>query len=284
MTVAPVDRSASVGFVGLGNLGHPMVRALLADGWSVVVFDTDRARVGACVDAGATAADTVGSLAACPVVGIAVPDDTAVGDVLAELLPEMAPGSTVLVHSTVLPKTAVTWHESGAVRGVDVLDAPVSGGAERAEVGDLTVMVGGDAAAFERVRPVLDAVGTHVLHLGPAGAGAAVKLANQVMLFAALAGAHEAMQLAGAFGVSESAVLAAVGSSLGDSWVTQNWGFFDEMVHAYDEGGTPVSARPWRKDLWDAVATARQQDLRLPVTELLSQVLADTVETHARER
>lgn len=284
MTAAPVDRSASVGFVGLGNLGQAMVRALLADGWSVVVFDADQARVGACVDAGATAAGSVGSLAGCAVVGVAVPDDAAVLEVLAELLPAMASGGTVLVHSTVLPRTAVTSHESGAARGVDVLDAPVSGGADRAAAGDLTVMVGGDAAAFERARPLLDTVGTHVLHLGPAGAGAAVKLANQVMLFATLAGAHEAMRLAGAFGVSESEVLAAVGSSLGDSWVTRSWGFFDEMVHAYDEGGTPVSARPWRKDLWDAVATAREQDLRLPVTALLSQVLADTVETHGHER
>jgi 3-hydroxyisobutyrate dehydrogenase len=129
---------------------------------------------------------------------------------------------------------------------------------------------------------VLDTVGSRVRHLGPAGAGAATKLANQLMMFASLAGTHEALELAAAHGVAPAEVLDAVGDSTGDSWVTRHWGFFDEVAAAYRRAGTPVSERPWSKDLWEVTAAARAADLRLPLAGLLAQTLADLVESHAR--
>jgi 3-hydroxyisobutyrate dehydrogenase-like beta-hydroxyacid dehydrogenase len=143
-------------------------------------------------------------------------------------------------------------------------------------------MVGGEAAILERAQPVLDAVGSDVRHVGPSGAGCAVKLANQLMMLSALAGAHEALDLARAYDVDERVVLDAVATSTGDSWVARNWGFFDDVARAYDEGGTPVRERPWSKDLWDVVAAARAADVAVPVAGVLAQLLAARVEDHAR--
>ena len=135
----------------------------------------------------------------------------------------------------------------------------------------------------ERARPLLDAVGSEVRHVGPSGAGSATKLANQLMLFSALAGVHEALDLARAYDVEEAAVLGAVASGTGASWAASHWGFFDETARAYDAGGTPVRERPWSKDLWEVVAAARAADVELPVAGLLAQMLAQRVEAHARE-
>jgi len=258
-----------VGFVGLGNIGLPMARALLRAGHELTVHDVSEEKVAACVSEGARAGD---DFAGCEVVCLAVPDDAAVEQVLAGLADE----TVVLVHSTILPATARRF-------GPNVLDAPVSGGPDRALSGELTVMVGGDADVVERARPVLDALGTDVRHVGPSGAGAAVKLANQLMMFSALAGVHEALEFAGAYDVDPQTVLDAVASSTGDSWVARNWGFFDDVSRAYDEGGTPVRMRPWSKDLWDVVAAARDAEVDVPVAALLSQVLAARVEAHAHE-
>lgn len=284
MTV--LDRSAPVGFVGLGNLGLPMALTLLRDGWSVFVLDRAADRTLDAVAAGAVAASSPADLADCAAVAVAVPDDQAVGQLLsaeAGLFGRLQRGALVVVHSTILPSTAVRLQELGTAHGVEVLDAPVSGGPDRAANGDLTIMVGGAQASIGRARPLLEAVGTDIAEVGPPGAGAAVKLANQLMLFATLAGTYEALELAAAYGVREDDVLSAVRTSLGDSWVARNWGFFDDMARAYDDVGTPLRERSWSKDLWDVVATAREADLQLPVAGLLAQHLARKVEQHAQD-
>ncbi len=256
-----------IGFVGLGNIGQPMARALVRAGHEVVVHDRDEARAEPCVADGAKAS---ADFSGCEIVALAVPDDAAVSEVVRGL-----PGDAlVVVHSTILPGTA---RRLAAERAL--LDAPVSGGPDRALEGDLTVMVGGDEELVSRARPLLDAVGSDVRHVGPSGAGAAVKLANQLMMFSALAGAYEALEFARAHDVEEHVVLDAVSTSTGDSWVARNWGFFEGVARAYDEaGGTPVKYRPWGKDLYDVVLAAREVDVEVPVAALLSQILAGRVE------
>ena len=280
-----IDRSTRVGFVGLGNLGQPMALALLRGGWPLSVIDSAAAKAEPCAREGARVVASPRELEDCGVVALAVPDDAAVESVLEGpdglLGGVLVPGSIVIVHSTVLPRTAQRLAEAAAEHDIGLLDAPVSGGDERALEGDLTVMIGGEGAVLERARPLLECVGSELLHVGPAGAGAATKLANQLMLFAALAGTHEALELAGAYGVEEQAVLAAASTGTGDSWAARNWGFFDRVSAAYDEGGTPVRERPWSKDLWEIVAAARAADAQLPVAGLLAQHLAERVESHA---
>ncbi|MFG1625854.1 NAD(P)-dependent oxidoreductase [Kribbella sp. NPDC049227] len=275
-----IDRTSPVGFAGLGNLGHPMAQALLRDGWRLTVYDRDERRAdGLDSEIAAGPAD----LAGCRVIGLAVPDDQAVTELVDELAPVLQTGSVFLVHSTILPATAKRLAQKAESHQLGLLDVPVSGGAERALTGSLTVMAGGRAEVLDRVRPVLDSVAETVLHVGPAGAGAAVKLANQLMMFAALAGVHEALELAAAYDVPEQTVLDAVSTSTGESWITRNWGFFDRVAAAYDAGGTPVRDRPWAKDLWDVVAAARDCDVQVPVAGLLGQHLAERVEAHARK-
>ena len=286
MAVSP--ETTSVGFVGLGNIGRPMAEALLRNGWALTVFDLVSARAAELVDVDidgeVTVAESTDELARCEVLVLAVSDDAAVEAVLegpGGWLQHAEPGRTVIIHSTVLPETAERLAASCADREVGLLDAPVSGGADRARAGDLTIMVGGDTEVLQRVRPLLDCEGSQVLSVGPAGAGAATKLANQLMMLSALAGAHEALDLAAAHGVAADKVFEAVSSSTGDSWVARNWGFFDRTSAAYDEAGTPVRERPWSKDLFEVVAAARAVDLQVPVAGLLAQLLADRVEGHA---
>jgi 3-hydroxyisobutyrate dehydrogenase len=280
-----IDRSTRVGFVGLGNLGQPMALTLLRAGWQLSVLDAAPDRAEPCVREGARPLQAARELADCGVVALVVPDDAAVESVLEgpDGIPMSAldAGSVVVLHSTVLPSTARRLAEAAASHGVELIDAPVSGGDERALAGDLTVMVGGEPDVVERVRPVLDCVGSEVFHVGPAGAGEAAKLANQLMMFAALAGTHEALDLAGRYGVDEQALLAAVATGTGDCWVARNWGFFDRVAAAYNQGGTPVSQRPWSKDLWEIVAAARTADVQLPLAGLLAQYLAQRIESHA---
>ena len=278
--------SSRIGFAGLGNIGRPMAEALLRGGWSLTVLDTAADKARALEGDGARVAGSAADLADCDTLVLVVPDDAAVESILEGpdgWLGSGGDGRTVVVHSTIMPETAARLAEVAAERDVAFLDAPVSGGADRAAAGDLTIMVGGDADALEAARPLLDTMGSQVLHVGPAGAGAATKLANQLMMLSALAGAMEALELAAAYGVAEEKVLESVASSTGDSWVTRNWGFFDRIVEAYDAGGTPRRERPWSKDLFEVVAAARAVDLRVPVAGLLAQTLADRVEAHAAQ-
>ncbi len=276
--------STPVAFAGLGNIGRPMALALIRAGWSLTVYDPVPEKATGLGDEGASVASSPEELSSCEVLVLAVPDDAAVESLLEGpkgWLAQEGADRTVVVHSTVLPATASRLAEAASDCGVGLLDAPVSGGADRAEQGDLTIMVGGDEKVLERVRPLLETEGSLIRLVGPAGAGAATKLANQLMMLSALAGAHEALELAAAHGVSEESVLDVVASCTGESWVTRNWDFFDRTSAAYDAGGTSPEDRPWSKDLFEVVQAARAADVRVPVAALLSQVLSDRVGAHA---
>jgi 3-hydroxyisobutyrate dehydrogenase len=284
MAVSPA--STSVGLVGLGNLGLPLACTLLRAGWDLTVLDALPERAQPLVDRGAHAAKTASDLADRDVLVLVVPDDAAVVEILDGpdgYLAAGPPGRAVVVHSTVLPETAQRLAGVAAEHGIHLVDAPVSGGAERAESGTLAVMAGGDDAAVVHVRPLLDAVGDPVLHVGPAGAGAATKLANQLTMFANLAGVYEAIDLAAAHGVTTDRLVAALSVSLGDSWVARNLDFWERTAQAYDRSGTPLSARPWSKDLAEVVQAARAVGVPVPIAGYLAQTLAARLEAHAAE-
>jgi 3-hydroxyisobutyrate dehydrogenase-like beta-hydroxyacid dehydrogenase len=272
--------------IGLGNLGLPMTEALLGAGVPVVVYDRRPDAMSVCAHRGARAATSLGELARCSVIAVVVSDDRAVWEVVVEsgLVDQLGSGAVVVVHSTILPATAQRLARRAEEADVALVDAPVSGGAERARSGDLTVFAGGDRAAVDALDAYMRVVASSVVHLGPTGAGSAGKLANQLMMFAALASSYEALELAEAYGVAEDGLLEAVAASTGDSWVVRNWGFFDQTADAYDRSGVPVNARPWSKDLLEVVAAARERDIVLPVARFLADLVPDRVEAHARAR
>ncbi|TKV28821.1 NAD(P)-dependent oxidoreductase [Arthrobacter sp. NamB2] len=283
--MATKPRTTTIGLAGLGNLGLPMAHALLDDGWPLTVFDPAPDKARSCVDAGAKSAESVEELASADVLVLVVPDDAAVESILLGERGYFATSTdgAVIVHSTILPASAQSLAAAAREHGTRFIDAPVSGGSARARKGDLTVFVGAEREDFDAVEDVVRAVGSEVLLAGAPGTGAATKLANQMMMFSALAGAHEALDVAGKYGVAPETVLKAVATSTGASWVAANWGFFDDTAAAYSAGGTAVKDRPWSKDLFEFLTAARTAETSAPFAALLSQLLPDYVESHARD-
>ena len=204
-------RKKRVGFVGLGNIGKPMALRLAASNEvDLVVFDVAPEPVAELVDAGATTAESIGALVnKVDIMCVMVRDDDQVREVLQQALADLRPRNDMMpvpfaVHSTVAPQTPAELQEMiGKVCGFAmlVLDAPVSGGPMGAANGSLAIMVGGIEDAFEMAQPVLNLLGTKVVHAGPLGAGTQFKLARNLMHFVSFTAATEAQRLAEAAGL-----------------------------------------------------------------------------------
>lgn len=277
-----VTRETCVAFAGLGNLGQAMSLNLVDRGWNLKVTDRSDTRVSPLAAAGAEPVAPA-DLAAAEVICFAVPDDTAIYQILRDgLMERLTPAHTIVVHSTILPDRArrLAAHLEEQC-GARYLDVPVSGGAERARRGELTLLVGGDDRDIAAVQPLLDDQAQDLFRLGPVGAGAAAKLANQLVMFSSLAGVHEALRLTRASGVADAAVLDAIATGTGDTWVGRNWGFFDRVATDYNEAGVPIADRPWSKDLWEVVSAGRDAQLSLPLAGLLAQLVAPLIEDNA---
>jgi 3-hydroxyisobutyrate dehydrogenase-like beta-hydroxyacid dehydrogenase len=263
-----------VGVVGPGIMGGPMARNLLGAGHEVVVVGRTPARVDALVAVGARRAASPADLVRqVEVLLTSLPDGPDVEMVVAGpagLLEGAASGQVVVDTSTIAPATARALAERCAAHGVAFLDAPVSGGERGAVEGTLSIMVGGDAAALARVRPVLAAIGRTVTHMGGAGQGQMTKLVNQVVGAVTLAAVAEGLTLAVHAGLDPDAVLAAVGSGAATSWQLQHLG--PRLVRGDFAPGFMV--RLQQKDLRLALAAAREVGVALPTSGLVHQLFA----------
>jgi 3-hydroxyisobutyrate dehydrogenase/2-hydroxy-3-oxopropionate reductase len=206
-----------VGFAGIGRMGLPMARNLLAAGFPLTVFNRTSERCEPLVGEGATVAASARELAAASDVVVTMVADAEAVRALLEgpdgILAGAAPGLVLAEMSTIGPLAARELAALCAERGVEMLDAPVSGSTAVAEAARLTVMVGGEEAAFERAKPVLAAMSKAQLHLGPSGAGAAVKVGLNVIVAATTVAVSEALVLAEQAGVEREAAYEAIGSS-----------------------------------------------------------------------
>ncbi len=195
-----------VGFIGLGNIGKPMALRLAnapaeqdLDLW---VYDIAAEPLAELEQAGASVASSVAELAKqTDVICVMVRDDAQVRDVLGEVLGVAHDDAVVVVHSTIAPETPRQLEISAAKHGVQLVDAPVSGGAMGAADGTLAILVGGTDRAFAACSPVLAKMGSMVVHAGPIGSGTKMKLARNLMHFVAFAAATEAQRLAEAAGL-----------------------------------------------------------------------------------
>jgi 3-hydroxyisobutyrate dehydrogenase len=215
--VRPVD----VGFIGLGNQGLPMAQMIERAGWPLTVWARRPEGTAAFADTTARRVASLRELAAVSdVVGVCVRNDDDVREVVLGphgLGAGLRPDSILLVHSTVLPETCVEVSEALAPRGVSVLDAPVSGSGFGALHGTLTVMVGGDRAAFERVEPIFESYGAG-FWLGPLGSGQTMKLLNNALFMANLLMAYEAADAANALGLDAHVAEQVIARSSGASY------------------------------------------------------------------
>jgi 2-hydroxy-3-oxopropionate reductase len=205
-----------IGFVGLGLMGKPMALNLLKKGFSLTVHSRSQAPVDALVAAGATGASSPAEVAASSDVIITmVPDSPDVRLVVEGpngVFETVREGSIIVDMSTIAPAVARDLATKAALLGVAMLDAPVSGGEIGAINASLSVMVGGDAGALDRVRPVLNAMANpeRVIHIGPSGAGQVCKACNQICIGGALASVSEAFAIARRAGVDPARVREAL--------------------------------------------------------------------------
>lgn len=196
---------APIGFIGLGNMGAPIAQRFTAWPGGLLVCDARPEATVKAVEAGARAVTSPAEVAAhAHVVSISVVDDDQVRSVITGaggILETARPGTVVAVHSTISPGTAEDLARICAESGVDLVDAPVSGGATGAEQGRLAIMVGGERAAYEKAKPVFALASDMTIHAGPIGAGTRMKLARNLMHFVSFTAAAEASRLAEAAGV-----------------------------------------------------------------------------------
>ena len=208
------EETMKIGFIGLGNMGSPMAKNLTASGHEVLGFDI----TSPCPD-GVTKVTNVAAVAAgANVVITMLPNGTIAKSVAAEVLSAMAQGSVLLDCSTIDVASAREIAQMADSRGVEFLDAPVSGGVAGAVAGSLTFMVGGSDRAFGKARSLFDVMGQKVVHCGPAGNGQAAKICNNMILGITMIGTCEAFALADKLGLHRQAMFDVVSTSSGYSW------------------------------------------------------------------
>ena len=216
-----------IGFIGTGNMGAPMAANLAKPGRTMTVHDSRREAAAALIDGGAAWGASPAEVArASESVFLSLPGPREVEAVLEGadgVFAGIGAGSTIIDLSTNSPTVVRRLAEEATKRGVGFLDAPVSGGIRGARKGTLAVMVGGDAATFERHRPLFESIGEKIFHVGGVGAGNVAKLVNNMLCFLNMLGAGEALVLAGKAGIDLSVLREVVKAGSGASLMWE-WG------------------------------------------------------------
>ena len=261
-----------VGVIGLGIMGAPMARNLLRAGFPLVVWNRTPQRADALVEAGAERAASPREVAERAAIAITMLSDSPdVAEVYRSpegVLAGAGPGDVLIDMSTIAPRVARELAAEAAARGAAMLDAPVIGGDVGAQEGTLSIMVGGDAAALERARPALEALGTRITHVGASGAGQVVKACNQIVVALTLEALGEALVLGSKAGVDPAAIVEALGGGLAASRVLEVRGA--KLLARDFEPGFKLDLHA--KDLAIVLETARELGVALPGTAVVDQL------------
>lgn len=261
-----------VAFIGMGTMGAPMAMNLLKAGYGVTVHNRTRDREMPLAEAGASRADSPQAAAATADVVITCVSDTA--DVEAVLLGDRGvaagakPGTIVIDMSTISPIATQQMAATLAEKQIALIDAPVSGGSEGAQQGTLSIMVGGDAAVVEKVRPVLAVMGKTITHVGAIGAGQTTKAINQIIVAGTYWAIAEGMTLGLKANLDMEKVVQAVSGGAAGSWGLDHRSG-NMIANEYPLG---FRVRLHRKDLNIALAAARELGVTLPMTAFVEQV------------
>lgn len=254
-----------LGFIGLGAMGRRMVANLAGAGEEILVYDIDAAACEAVKAPGVRPVENVASVGrGCKRVLLSLPEESVVEEVVfgpGGLAGSLTPGAVVVDCSTCRPEAARSMEDRLAGQGVRFLDAPVTGLEDRAAAGTLTVMVGGDETAFEKVKPLLERIGSLVVHMGAPGHGQLTKMANNVLYNISVAAMAEMLPLTTGLGLDPDKLRRVVATGSGQSF---GFDYFAERVleGCFDEG-YPMGAA--FKDMVAIMERANEQRAPMPV-------------------
>ncbi len=263
-----------VGFVGLGTMGKAMATNVVNAGFDLMVYDLREEPLKELAGLGAKIAQSPKEIGRhSEVIEIAVVDDAQVEEVVLRegsgVLAAAQPGSVIAIHSTIHPDTAKKLAPAVRAKGMDVVDAQMSGGERGAKARSLCFMVGGMKESFDKCQPVLSASGTNVFHMGNVGTGSMTKLAQQTMVLINMLSAHEGMLLAEKAGIDLKAFQDLVRVSTGQSAIADNWMRFQQ-----DQKADPVHRTElFYKGVGPALELAHQLGAPLPGLTLARQLL-----------
>jgi 2-hydroxy-3-oxopropionate reductase len=265
---------SSIAFIGLGIMGSPMAVHLADAGHSVAGYNRTPDKTKPLVEAGGRAAESVAdAVRDAEFVCVMVPDSPDVVDVLTGeggVFAHASAGALVIDFSSIRPDVTAHLGAQATERGFRYLDAPVSGGEAGAKNAALSIMVGGAAEDFEAARPVFDAVGKTVVHVGPTGAGQTVKAANQLIVAANIQALAEAVVFLEAYGVDTKAALEVLGGGLAGSKVLDQKK--ENMLSRSFDPGFRIELH--HKDLGIVTAAAREAGVVVPLGSLVAQLMA----------
>jgi 3-hydroxyisobutyrate dehydrogenase len=267
---------AKVAFLGLGVMGFPMAGHLVKAGHDVTVYNrtAKKAEEWVAKHKGRMAATPAEAAKGAEIVCACVGNDNDLRSVVygeSGALAGMAKGTILVDHTTASADVAREIDAEAKKRGLGFLDGPVSGGQAGAENGQLTIMVGGDAASYAKAEPVIKVYAKAVTHMGPAGNGQLTKMVNQICIAGLVQGLSEALNFAQRAGLDTDKVLATISKGAAQSWQMENrWKTMAESKFTF---GFAVD---WmRKDLGICLAEANRNKARLPVTALVDQFYAN---------
>lgn len=264
----------AIAFIGLGIMGSPMAVHLVKAGHAVAGYNRTPDKAAPLAAAGGRAARSIAdAVTGAEVVALMVPDSPDVQDVLTGpdgVFAHAAPGTLIIDFSSIRPDVTRELAGEAARRGLRYLDAPVSGGEAGARNAALSIMVGGEADAFEAARPLFDVVGKTVVHVGPSGSGQTVKAANQLVVAANIEALAEAVVFLRAYGVDLEAALEVLGGGLAGSAVLAQKRA--NMIGHSFEPGFRVALH--HKDLGIVTSAAREAGVVLPLGALVAQLMA----------
>ena len=267
----------TIGFIGLGIMGGPMAANLVKAGFDVTGYNLTRPQVDSLIGVGGRGADDVaGAVRDADIVITMVPDSPDVEAVTSGedgIFANAQKGTLYIDMSSIRPDVSARVAERGLEAGLRVLDAPVSGGEVGAIEASLSIMVGGEAADFEAAKPVLDAVGKTVVHVGPAGAGQTVKAANQLIVAGNIELVAEAIVFLEAYGVDMKAALEVLGGGLAGSTVLARKGA--SMLAGEFNPGFRLQLH--NKDLGIVQSAAREAGVVIPLGAVVSELVAAMV-------
>ncbi|HHY38303.1 MAG TPA: 2-hydroxy-3-oxopropionate reductase [Clostridia bacterium] len=261
-----------IGFIGLGIMGRPMAKNLIKAGYDLTVYNRTTAKTEEFRGLGARVGDTPADVAKGSDVVITMVSDTP--DVEEVILGSQGvihgarPGSVVIDMSTISPSATREIAQKLAERGVEMLDAPVSGGEKGAIEGTLSIMVGGKKEVFDRCVPVFEAMGKNIVHMGPNGAGQTTKLCNQVLCSLTILSMAECLVLGAKAGLDLEKLLQAVSGGAGGSWSLSNLG--PKVIRGDFSPGFMVKLH--QKDIRLVLNLANQLGVSLPGTALANQL------------